>query len=465
MRAARGAIMSEWMMEPKLFDGTIGAGGRDVEVKFTAGLDKAGALDIEFERFPLDRRSAFISEHAHVSGTKFSKFVLLGCSSDGTLFECDNLVLTSLKSETDFAVCERTTIAPQVGYSQARFIMSAEPVAAPLVKWHLRGFESFRALSASCSLGVVEMAGLADARGVDCITGALVVRAESPPPDLAEWRAKVDDLCIDVRHVMSFALSTLFGGPVREFRSEDKSVIDVFLNSGGGDPSFPVFSSLSLEAIFDCAVRWHFEPPIDVKNLTFAIKWFCMKASYREGALITAMTVLENLIDSNLPEAETHILDDDRFKALRKALSDEIKRQAAEWTNDPLEQKAYADEMCPKLSELRRRSLVDKISLLAERWAVSLDGIPSGAVQEAKRARDHVVHRGHHQPKKGSTRDLHDHVLAIREVVVRFVLAAVGFEGNYLSYLDGQNFAVLRKIKIGDVTWHGFSSHASRNQT
>lgn len=441
--------MTEWMMEPNSFNGAIGAEGQEVDVKFTAGLDKAGALVIQFDRFPLDERSAFISKHSHVSGTKFPKFVLRGSSSDGILFECDNLILTSLKSETDFALDERTTIAPQADYSQARFTMSAEPVAAPMVKWHLKGFEAVRELSVTCPLGVVEMAGLADARGVDGITGALLIRAEGEPENIAEWRDKVDDLCIDVRHIMSFALSTLFGGPVREFRHEDKSVIDVFLHTGGGDSSFPVFSSLSLEAIFECAVRWHFEPPIDVKNLVFAIKWFCMKASYREGALITAMTVLENLIDSNLAEADTYILDEAKFKALRKALSDEIKRHAEQWTNDPVEQKAYADEMCPKLSELRRRSLVDKISLLAERWGVSMNGIPEGAIQEAKRARDQVVHRGQYQPKSGSTRDLHDHVLTIREIVVRFVLAAVGFEGNYLSYLDGQNFATLRKVKAG----------------
>jgi hypothetical protein len=439
--------MTEWMLEPNSFNGTIGAEGQAVGVKFTAGLDKAGALVIQFERFPLDERSSFISRHSHVGGTKFPKFVLRGSSSDGTLFECDNLIFTSLKSETNFSVDERTTIAPQAGYSQARFTMKAEPVAAPMVKWHLKGFESFRPLRASSPLGVVEMAGLAEARGVDGITGALVVRAENAPSDIVEWRAKVDDHCIDVRHIMSFALSTLFGGPIREFRHGDELIIDVFLDSGGGDQSFPVFSSLSLEAIFECAVRWHFEPPIDVKNLVFAIKWFCMKASYREGALITAMTVLENLIDSNLSEDDTYILDDDKFQILRKALSGEIKRQAAVWTADRAEQKAYIAEMCPKLSELRRRSLIGKISLLAERWGVSLDGIPNGAIQEAKSARDQVVHRGHYQSKKGSVRDLHDHVLTIREVVVRFILAAVGFEGNYQSYLDGQNFVVMRRNK------------------
>jgi len=166
-------------------------------------------------------------------------------------------------------------------------------------------------------------------------------------------------------------------------------------------------------------VRSYFEPPIDVKNLKFAIKWFCMKASYREATLITAMTVLENLIDSNLSEQDTLILPQKIFEKLRKALSNEIKSQSKDWASGQDERDAYVKELCVRLSELKRRSLMDKIALLAKRWGVDLNGIPDGGIQGAKRARDQVVHRGHYQPTNGSSRDLHDHVLTIREVVVR----------------------------------------------
>ncbi len=78
-------------MEPKLFHGTLGADGRDVDVKFTAGWDQAGALQIGFERFPLDVSSAFVLEHRHVKGTKFPKFMCLahpltGRVSSATIF-------------------------------------------------------------------------------------------------------------------------------------------------------------------------------------------------------------------------------------------------------------------------------------------------------------------------------------------------------------------------------------------
>lgn len=437
--------MTEWSMAPKLFSGALGIQGECVEVRFTAGLDEAGLMLIEFERFPLDQRSAFISTHSYVGGTTFPKFILTGRSEDGTSFCCDNLILASLKSKTDFAVDERTTLAPEVGYSTATFNLSVDLVEVPILTWHLKGFESFRELRAACPLGFVKMAGVKDAKGLDAMTGELVVRADAQPADLAAWRLKAEELCSHVRHIMSFAASTLFGGPVREFRNGTALSVDVFLNSGGGAPSFPVFSSLSLDAIFECAVKSYFEPPIDVKNLKFAIKWFCMKASYREATLITAMTVLENLIDSNLSEQDTLVLPEKTFEKLRRALSAEIKSQSKDWASEQGERDAYVKELCVRLSELKRRSLMDKIALLAERWGVDLNGIPDGGIQEAKRARDHVVHRGHYQPKNGSSRDLHDHVLTIREVVVRFVLAAIGFEGNYQSYLDGQHFAVARR--------------------
>ena len=437
--------MTDWSMAPKLFLGALGVQGESLDVKFTAGLDKAGLMAIEFESFPLDQRSSFITKHSRLRGTTFPKFVLTGLSEDGMRFSCDDLILTGMESETDFLEYENTIILPKAAYSKVILSTRAESVAAPILKWHLKGFESFRELRESCPLGVVEMAGVKEARGMTGITGALCLRAESAPKDVAAWRTQAEDFCIHVRHIMSFASATLLGGPICEFRDGSELSVEVYLNSGGGDPSFPVFNSLSLDPIFKCAVRSYFEPPIEVKNLTFAIKWFCMKAAYREGALITAMTVLENLIDSNLSEDDKHILSEDLFKALRNALSAEIKRQSKGWTQDSEAQHAYVKEMSPKLSELRRRSLLGKIALLAERWGVDMDGIPDRGIQEAKSARDQVVHRGHYQPKKGSEISLHDHVLTIREVVVRFVLAAIGFEGNYQSYLDGHHFAVARR--------------------
>lgn len=58
-------------------------------------------------------------------------------------------------------------------------------------------------------------------------------------------------------------------------------------------------------------------------------------------------------------------------------------------------------------------------------------------IQAAKKARDHIVHRGSYQPNGGAKNDLHEHLLTTRELVVRFVLSALQFDGQYWSYLGG----------------------------
>jgi hypothetical protein len=294
-----------------------------------------------------------------------------------------------------------------------------------------------------CPLGDVELLGSPDARDGGKLSGQLIVRAAGPVDDIDDWRNKVKQLCIHIRHVMSFAAGRWLPVPVEEHFQNNVATIEAYSASDSHarapDSGFPVFSSLSLDAIFQRAVASHFAPPFQVHNLNFAIQWFCMRGAYREANLITAMTVLENLVDSNLPPADTSILSDKAFKTLRHALSEEIKRQAQGWSDDPALQRAYIDELCPRLTELKRRTLLDKMTRLARRWGVDLEGIAADDIQEAKRARDQVVHRGHYSPKPGATKDLHDHLLTIREVVVRFILAALGFEGNYQSYIGGQH--------------------------
>ena len=98
--------------------------------------------------------------------------------------------------------------------------------------------------------------------------------------------------------------------------------------------------------------------------------------------------------------------------------------------------KAIAD-YSSRFLDFNRKTLMQKILLLATRWKVSLAGIEEADILAAKSARDQIVHRGSYSPKMTSSSDLHDHLLVTRELVVRFILTALKFEGNYYSFIDG----------------------------
>ena len=115
-----------------------------------------------------------------------------------------------------------------------------------------------------------------------------------------------------VRLVMSFSSGLMLRAPSIEFYAGDK--LEVMVSSQiwqVSSASFPVFSYVNRQPIFEAAVTSFLSPPFKVKNLFIAIDWFVMGSTYAEVCLVNAMTVLENLISSNLDAKDTLILKTD----------------------------------------------------------------------------------------------------------------------------------------------------------
>jgi hypothetical protein len=63
-------------------------------------------------------------------------------------------------------------------------------------------------------------------------------------------------------------------------------------------------------------------------------------------------------------------------------------------------------------------------------------------LQEAIAARNRIVHRGHNdQTGSQEERRLWEHVVFTREVIVRLVLTALEFHGQYISFVGGYHFS------------------------
>jgi hypothetical protein len=430
------------LMKSKSFVGKLSKNSNETEVSFSVGIGISGEAIITFERFPLDAATIYISDYFHNVGTDFEKFWLRGAALDGTMFECDDILFTSLGNNF-FEDCQ--TICPVAHYSLAKLTVPCESHNLPVLIWRLKGFQSFAPLSDSTNLGTVEMVGAKDMDGKDEISGFIRITATKIPNDLEFWRESAAKFFDHIRHVMSFSVNVELAFPVTEFVNRDRIEVALYSRSKQRKSVYPPFNWLHLQEIFRCAVRCYFEPVIPVKNLFFAIQWFNMHGLYREANLISAMTVLENLIDSNLTKQDGLLLGDKTFEALRKKLSSVVKEQAKTWTSDEKEQQAFVCELNNRFSDLKRRSLIEKLNLLATRWGVRLDDIDGKKISAAKAARDQVVHRGHYVPSPKAVGNLHDHLLTVRELVVRFILTALQFEGRYYSYVDGQLYREFHK--------------------
>jgi hypothetical protein len=66
-----------------------------------------------------------------------------------------------------------------------------------------------------------------------------------------------------------------------------------------------------------------------------------------------------------------------------------------------------------------------------------MEGLREAEINAAKRARDLVVHEGAYPSASGDGSELFDHAVVVRELVARFILAALGYEGPHYSFLGG----------------------------
>lgn len=428
------------------FSGNLQAGRKNTNINFRARIDNSGEVELDFDSIVLTDQTSFIMKHVNGEGDSPVYFALSGKAEDGTELKTEELYFNSVKHET---INDDYMMTPSGSCLQAVVSRKlAQTCATPILIMRLKGFQNFRLLSAECRLGSVSMDGSSTIQDPDNITGYIEVRAHSKPDDLKAWHEEADKLLNHIRRVMSFATATTLQRPIVESFSNDKLELIAWSQSQQTSSPIPVFHFQNHESIFGASVESFFNPPFAVNNLYFAIEWFAMDSSYNEVRLVNAMTALENLVASNLDENFTGnndalFMSKGEFDKTRKVLRRVIRQCIEKWSADKTR---TADEITLELNErladLNRRSILKKLKSLAERWSVPLDGISEDKIKAAKQARDRIVHRGHYyDDDEERNNDLSGHVTIVREIVVRFLLTVIGYQGTYISYINGYHFA------------------------
>lgn len=432
------------LSEFKSFLGNLQAGNDTVPVTFRARIDGAGEVEFDFDAIALTKETSFITKWGCGEGSRPSYFSLSGKAEDGTEFKTENLHFNSLsKGENEEAGHFMSLIG---GCSRAEFRRKlAVPTPKLTLRMWVKGFQNYGQLYSKCRLGVVAMVGEMSIDDPDTIIGHIVVQSDHEPADLTTWHAEADKLLEHVRRVMSFASAATLKVPIIEFFAGDDMKLIALSQTRQASAPLRIFHHLNQQPIFDAAVNSFFNPPFEVKNLFFAIEWFAMEATYNEVNLVNAMTALENLVASNLGENDTLIFQEKGFDKkiapkLRKALRESIEEEAVTTDEARTARNIMLDGLYAKLTGVNRRSIFQKLMILADNkhWSVPLDGIGKDKIEKAIKARNRIVHRGHYydEGKEGGD-DLWEHVTVVREIVVRFLLTAIGYRGGYYSYIGG----------------------------
>ena len=429
------------LMEIKSFSGTLEASGYSTPVIFSASISHSGKVIFDFGVIPLTPETAYIQKlfHKDKESQKFEDFTLSGTAEDGTEFKTEELFFVDLSHEQPwFYTAVNLKLVGKCRSAQL-FSTLDEISPKPLLRIRLKGFQNFHRLTATCRLGLIEMGGISLIGVPDTVTGSIEIRPEKPPVDLATWHNEADKLLEHVRRLMSVASAAILQVPIIEYIVENKYKITVLSQSEHAPSGLRVIHFLDQQPFFEAAVKSFFEPPIQVKNLFFAIEWFSMDSSYSEVRLVNAMTAIENLVDSNLTDSDALIRPKGEFNKTKRVLRQVIKQCIEKWSDEDSKKVGEAvKDLNEKLTDVNRRSIFEKINRLAELWSVPLNGISDKQIRSAKGARDLIVHRGNYYEEGEDKSDhLWEHVTVIREIVVRFFLTAINFKGSYCSYLGG----------------------------
>lgn len=445
--------MSRWHLKPKRFVGSLELDGRSAPVRFAVGVSVKGSAKITIDRMPLDMSTKFIVDALDEQPTtlRFCDFTLLGEARDGSTFRADRANFHSPGFAFSDSASSTLRLAPWCG--ECHLVLPAPAAAKPGIKALLRGFESIHRLSATCKLGEVEMCGAMPGKRseTDRLSGALSINGPAAGIEFAPWREEVDALFKHVRSIMSFARGARLCNPVIERIADGKFEMEVRAVTQQEARGEGPFNAFDCGPIFRQAVAAHFFEPARRKDIGIAIEWFTMPAGFREAKLTSAMTVLENLLTANLDPSDLAARPDKEFRDVRRAMlvaAREVLKNFA-LDNESEDRKSSIDQeidlMRAKLADLNRRSLLEKVQILSKRWGAPMDGISDEALGRAKRARDHIVHRGQYV-QEGSSDDLMDHVRLARELVVRFVFAALEYQGPYTSPMSGEREKFFKRL-------------------
>lgn len=413
------------LSEPIHFLGSLKANRSETPLTFQVHINPYGEIEIDFDKIVVTKKNSFIQDYLF----NFGEFSLTGKADDGTELSIERLSLNG-EVNLDRTISLKVSRCPEI-----RFIRKLDTPRDSILRW-LKGFRSDPAcpLEQKCQLGTI-IIGECQFNDSNEISGFIKVEINEEQLDSSDWHEQANKLLDHVIGVMSFAIGMSIKTPIIENYAGDNLEIMVFSKAGKTAVSnIPVFSYIDRKSIFNTAVTSFFTPPFPVKNLLSTIEWFVMDSSIYEVRLIHAFTALENIIASNLEESENSklFLPPDEFKKLIKDMKIGIKQSLID-NNISMEDQERG-KMYAKLMDVNRRSLVENLNTLANRWSVSLEGISKENIKDAVKVRNSIVHTGSYNKENDSNIKI-NHFWVIREIVIRFIFTAIGYKGNYISHL------------------------------
>jgi hypothetical protein len=275
-------------------------------------------------------------------------------------------------------------------------------------------------------LGQFETFGATNISSPDELSGYVAVQAaEGFDPEV--WRDQAQQFLMH----MHSGLALAHGGGLQvarvDYIHESTWTADFYAGSASR-PEFAVQHQLNHEPIIQTLIDRYFNhgpvPPV----LWTALGWMHSETTYDEVRFLTAMTALETIIESELPEKRGTTMSKSAFKSLRRELESVLSATSGLTTE---EQEVFR----LRIAGINRKSFAEKINALFDHYSLSRQDFDAQAIKQLVDLRNEIVHRGRIPPGL----DPWPKIILVRELIVRILLSVIGFKGRYCCYIGGQH--------------------------
>ena len=400
------------ILDPIPFDGSIERAGLSVAVTFTAAIDDDGELRLEFGPIKPSHAAASIVPEQPLL-TPLQPLTLRGHAAEHWSFESSEFYVGRWSRRPD-----HVEITGSCG--TAELSRPAKPDHHDACAWFFRKLAAIHPIVAKTKAWSIVLRGYRDDADQEPVS---LLAVESDRQENEAWWQETERLLIHVQRVLSLACG-VYLLPVYEQRHRaGRFTIRIAQRGRSPAPYLAPFRDLFMEEIFAAAVRSFDDHPAEVARLDPAIRWLTAPVALAESRLMNAMSALECILASS--DVGQFHLADAAFDTLRQKITKFLKAEAA------------PRKMAGKLRELNRRSFAEKLRDLLSRQPFPAQDFPDEWLKGAVDARNVIVHTGVSPELPIDDASLIDHVVRVREIVIRLMLAAIGFEGQYQSWLHG----------------------------
>lgn len=399
-----------------------------------------GTVIVDFDGIPLTRELDWLFSTAPSESACFELNV---SNQAGATISSDDLLITSFSTPL---VDNRhlLKLSAQPGILDVRLTPSGPDELGMRSSVHYRtvGMQGYPGVRGTCDEGEVVVAAPNEVADYHEVAGQIAFRREQDPTTMSDWIAACDERVVTILRMMSFGLGRFVDWSVREVYREHTLLECRFVGpSRHGPPAEPPFHFLDLQPALDLALRNHQLLRDPRSGVGEAIDWLTPWHTFAEIRFLSAMTAFECLL-ARAGDLPSTLLTSSAFKRfvrpqLNGVLSSSGLRENLEAHSAATDSVTVHDclgELSAKLGNLNQRSLSTRLRAFLSRYNVPLDDLPI-PIEVLARARHGVVHGTRLDRGETGAPDVTACASAIREMLRRTLLAMLGFEGRFISYM------------------------------